>query len=184
MYVLPMGMILFQLQLNPLLHSLSVVILLFVFFKSADTALIYLKKCDWSVFEMDSSLDTLVSCVYTHLDDAISRHVPVKTSFHIGQRGLWLTEELDKLIKERDRRCNRYRRTWTDHNLQLFIAARDNAHKATEEVKLLFYHERLRDLHESDKVWKELRNLGLCSIGVDSPCIFTTEKLNCHFFSI
>ena len=84
MYVLPMGMILFQLQLNPLLHSLSVVILLFVFFKSADTALIDLKKCDWCVFEMDSSLDTIVSCVYTHLDDAISRHVPVKTIFHNG----------------------------------------------------------------------------------------------------
>ena len=48
----------------------------------------------------------------------------------------------------------------------------------------MIYHERLRDLHESDMIWKELRNLGLCSNGFDSPCIFTIEELNFHFSSI
>ena len=57
-------------------------------------------------------------------------------------------------------------------------------HKAIEEAKLLFYHERLRDLNESDKVWKELRNLGLCTSGLDNPSIFTTEELNAHFSGI
>ena len=33
--------------------------------------------------------------------------------------------------------------------------------KAIEEAKLMYYHERLRDLHESDKNGKELRNLGV-----------------------
>ena len=56
------------------------------------------------------------------------------------------------------------------------------AHKATEEA--WFYHETLRHLHELDKVWKELRNLGLCSSGLDSPYIITTAELNSHFFNI
>ena len=76
----------------------------------------------------------------------------LKPFFHDGQRRPWFTEELDKLIEERDSRYNSYRRTWTDHDLQL---------KVSEEAKLLFYLEMLRDLHESDKIWKELRNLGL-----------------------
>ena len=58
------------------------------------------------------------------------------------------------------------------------------AHKAIEEAKLLFYHERLRDLHESDKIWKDQRNLGLCTSGLDTPSIFTTKELNTHFSSI
>ena len=71
-----------------------------------------------------------------------------------------------------------------ENDLQLFKDARDTAHKATEEAKLLFYHERLRDLHESDKIWKELRNLGLCSSELDFPCIFTTKELNSHSSNI
>ena len=102
------------------------------------------------MFETDSSLEAQVRCLYTHLNDAISRYV----------------------------------RTWTDHYLQIFRAARDNAHKTTEEAKLLFYNKSLRDLHESDKIWKELNNLGLCSSGIDFLCIFTTEDLNSHFSSI
>ena len=46
----------------------------------------------------------------------------------------------------------------------------------------MFYHERGRD--ESDEICKELRNLDLCSSGLDSPCIFTTEELNSHFSNI
>ena len=75
-------------------------------------------------------------------------------------------------------------RKWQKHGLKLYRAARNIAHKDTEEAKLLFYNEMLKDLHESDKILKELRNLGLCYSGFDSPCIFTTEELNIHFSSI
>ena len=64
------------------------------------------------------------------------------------------------------------------------IAIYLDANKSVEEAKLLSYHESLRDLHESDKIWKELRNLGLCTSVLDNPSIFTTEELNVHFSSI
>ena len=42
------------------------------------------------------------------------------------------------------------------------------AHQAIDEAKLLFNHERLRDLiNEFDKIWKELTNHGLCTRGLD-----------------
>ena len=46
------------------------------------------------------------------------------------------------------------------------------------------YHERLRDDLKSDKIWEELRNLGLWISGLNNPSIFTTEELNSHFSSI
>ena len=42
----------------------------------------------------------------------------------------------------------------------------------------------MRDPHQSDRIWKELRNLVLCCSGLDSPCIFTTEELNSRFSNI
>ena len=65
----------------------------------------------------------------------------------------WFTEELYKLIEERDRRYRRYRCTWTERDLKLYRAARDSEHKAVDEAKLLFYQEGLDDLHESVKIW-------------------------------
>ena len=88
----------------------------------------------------------------------------VKTIYHNGKRRPWVTDELDKLIEERDQRYRRYRLTWTEHDLKVFRSAIEEA--------------LIRDLHESDKIWKELRNLGLCTSGLDTPSILTTEELN------
>ena len=38
-----------------------------------------------------------MSCLYTHLDEAIGRYVPVKTINHNEKRRPWITDELDKI---------------------------------------------------------------------------------------
>ena len=53
------------------------------------------------MFETDFSLKSRVSCLYTHLDNAISRYVPVETIFHNCQVRPWFTEELDKLREKK-----------------------------------------------------------------------------------
>ena len=57
-------------------------------FKSADTVSIcdHLTECDWSVFKSNSFLEIRVSCLCTHLDEAITRFFSIKTIHHNGKR--------------------------------------------------------------------------------------------------
>ena len=50
-----------------------------------------------------------------------------------------------------------------------------------KDVKQLYYYEKLKTIHDSQHLWNELRNLGLCSNRLDALSIFSTEQLNQHF---
>ena len=53
-----------------------------------------------------------------------------------------------------------------------------------EDAKILYYFNRLNGLKDSKKIWRKLRNLGLCSIGFDSNPKFPTVVLNAYFSAI
>ena len=82
------------------------------------------------------------------------------------------TRELDLLNEEKGRRYRRYKRIWDPANLQLFCDARTKALDAIKSAKQLYYYERLKTIHDSKHSWNELRNLGLCSNGLDAPRFF------------
>ena len=68
----------------------------------------------------------------------------------------------------------------------LFCAARIDAENTigSQNARLEFYHERLKCLYNSKSIWKKLKNLGICSSGLNSPSTFTAEELNDYFSSI
>ena len=123
-----------------------------------------------------------IQCLYKHLQESIALHVPLKTLRQTGKLGEpWFTRELDLPNVEKDRRHRRYKRTWDPTDLQLFRDARTKALVAIESTKQLYYYERFKTLYDSKLLWNELRNLGLCSTGLDAPSIFSAEQLNQYF---
>lgn len=145
----------------------------------------YLRECDWSLFHTENTLEERLSLLYDHLNNAISLHVPTKSLSHKkAKHRLWFTNEIDSLVCERDRRYRRYRRTRLRDDLQSYRSARDEAHEAINNAKIKFYQARLERVHDSKRIWRELRNLGLCSSGLDSQSPFPADELNMHFSSI
>ena len=72
----------------------------------------------------------------------------VKKVMNTGSRRPWFTHEFDLLNEEKVRRCRRYDKTRRRSDWNRFTAARDRAQDAIEGAKLLFYHERLKDLQD------------------------------------
>ena len=141
----------------------------------------YLDSCDLFVFNSSHSLETFLECFYKNQGQAVQISVLVKKVFNAGSPRPWFTHELDLLNHEKDRWYRRYDITRRRSDWNRFRIASDRAQEATEEAKLLFYHERLKDLHDSKQIWKQLKNLGLCENGVDSPSKYSSEELNVHY---
>ena len=98
-----------------------------------------------------------------------------------GPRQPCFTREHYLLNEETATRYRRFERTRLLCDLIWFRAACEQAYVAIESAKLLFYDERLKNLHDSKQIWKDLRYLGLFSNGSDSPSNFKTEEFNEHF---
>ena len=139
-----------------------------------------LAACECSVFNGSYALDTCFDCLYNNLNQAVQRCAPVKKVMNTSTRCPWFTHELDLLNEVKVKRYRRYDITTWMSDWYIFTAARNRTQDAIEEAKLLFYHERLKDLHYSKQIWKELKNLGLCENEVDSPSKFSSEELNAH----
>ena len=73
----------------------------------------------------------------------------VKKVMNTGSRHLWFKHELGLLNEEKVRRYRRYDVTRRRSDWDRLTVARDRAQDAIEEAKLLFYHERLKDFHDS-----------------------------------
>ena len=83
----------------------------------------------------------------------ISSCIPLKHVQKSGDRRPRFTHEIDLLGEERDRRYRSYKRTCLHSDFVLFRQPRDDAHKAIESAKLLFYYERLSALHNSKQIF-------------------------------
>ena len=145
----------------------------------------YLSTCNWSVFDNESSLDERLHCLNSNLEAAVLLNTPIKTLRQTGKvRQPWFTREHNELMDERNRRYRRFRRTRMKDDLLRYRAARDQALQAIEEAKVSYYHDRLCGLKDSKRIWRELKNLGLCSSGLDSTTKFPAAALNAHFSTI
>ena len=140
-----------------------------------------LRTCDWDICSVEAPLEGHLDWLYTHLNDAIALHVPVKTIRQGKKRQPWFTSEYDRLIVERDRLHRRYRCTRLQIDLQMYRQARDHAYNTIESAKLRYYHDRLVRLSEPEQIWKELGNLGIFSSNANAKNPFKAEDLNCHF---
>ena len=92
--------------------------------------------------------------------------------------------EHHRLISERDRLYIHYRRLRFHTDLQRYRTARDHTHNIIETAKLIYYHNRLTKLTDSRKIWKELKNLGICATRSNYGSAFSSEDLNQHFGGI
>lgn len=159
-------------------------------FKSVDTEALseYLEKCDWSAFTTQgTSLDTILDCLYKNLQLAIENCVPIRTVMQgpsCPKKHPWFTTEHRRLIKERDRLYRRFRRTRFHLDLLDYRLARDTAHESIEAARHSYYFEKLSKLTDPAKIWKELKNLGICPRKECESLDFTVDELNTHFASI
>ena len=138
----------------------------------------FLGACDWSEINTAGTVDSFLECLYKNLDKALSSCVPLKKVLNLGPQHPWFTCEHDLLNEKTAIRYRRFKRTRIQCDLLWYRAAREQAYEAIESANVLFYHERLKNLHDLIQIWKELRNLGLSSSGLDSPSIFKAEELN------
>ena len=88
------------------------------------------------------------------------------------------------MIKERDLRYRRFRRTRIAEDLLAYRQARDLAHREIEEARQNYHYSRLSRIRDPKDIWRELEHLGISSRKKSTALPFSVNELNAHFRSV
>ena len=96
----------------------------------------------------------------------------------------WINPHLNRIRRDCDRLYRKYRRANTQANLDKYRASKKYLHHSIYVAKTDFYRKRLTQSNNPNKLWVELRHLGLADSSNYTEPIFSPDTLNDYYSSV
>ncbi|XP_071652781.1 uncharacterized protein [Temnothorax longispinosus] len=110
------------------------------------------------------------------------KHAPYRVICPKHLPAPWLTPDLRKLMKDRDRTRRVWRRNKTESNYDTYRRLRNLVQLEVRRAKTEYFHKTFYDAKEPNILWKKLRHFGfLRPKAQHDRLVFTPEELNACF---
>ncbi|XP_043477547.1 uncharacterized protein LOC122508333 [Leptopilina heterotoma] len=144
-----------------------------------------LNRIDWSAFYQSQSVDFKQFFVHNIIFAALEEHAPLRT--HVIRKKVcpWMNGNIRDMLKQRENAFRAWKRSGSEICRSKFKTLRNSVKFSVRKAHDEYNAGRLNSIHDSGKLWKELRHIGLVKDKKDDvPLTFNVNILNNYFLSI
>ncbi|XP_077265150.1 uncharacterized protein LOC143899065 [Temnothorax americanus] len=137
---------------------------------------------NWDDLSLTPDIDVKVRILNDFLRTCYDKHAPYRVICPKHLPAPWLTPDLRKLMKDRDRTRRVWRRNKTESNYDTYRRLRNLVQLEVRRAKTEYFHKTFHDAKEPNILWKKLRHFGfLRPKAQHDRLVFTPEELNAYF---
>uniref|UniRef100_A0A6V7JM56 Reverse transcriptase domain-containing protein n=1 Tax=Bracon brevicornis TaxID=1563983 RepID=A0A6V7JM56_9HYME len=120
-----------------------------------------LKKHDWEKIFSAELIDEKVLHFTRYITDTINQHAPLRITNVKKPPAPWLTSEVKTLMRERDAKRAKARKTKNKKDFDEYRRLRDETSRMVKWAKMKNHGEKIENCQKSNDLWKTLRHNGL-----------------------
>ncbi|XP_011860418.1 PREDICTED: RNA-directed DNA polymerase from mobile element jockey-like, partial [Vollenhovia emeryi] len=139
---------------------------------------------NWNEFYMANDVDSKVELFNSFLLECFDQHAPERLTRPRKLPAPWLSDEIKRRMRERDRARRLWRKHKCDRLYSLFRVLRNDVQTLVRNAKKEYYTNFFRNCRDPGTMWNSLRHLGIIKSrysGCPLPC--SLDELNLHFAS-
>ncbi|XP_043470936.1 uncharacterized protein LOC122504103 [Leptopilina heterotoma] len=149
------------------------------------TFLSTLRSFNWSCFNQSQSVDNKQSLISEAITSALDEHAPLHNHVIRGKVCPWMNDEIRDLICQRDSAFRAWKRGGNTLTRSNFKKLRNKVKSLVKQARDRYNTDRLKNITDSGKLWKELRRIGIAKDKRDdSPLNFNVNIINDYFLSV
>ncbi|XP_043467546.1 uncharacterized protein LOC122501848 [Leptopilina heterotoma] len=149
------------------------------------TFLSTLRSFNWSCFNQSQSVDNKQSLISEAITSALDEHAPLHNHVIRGKVCPWMNDEIRDLIYQRDSAFRAWKRGGNALTRSNFKKLRNKVKSLVKQARDRYNTGRLKNITDSEKLWKELRRIGIAKDKRDdSPLNFNVNIINDYFLSV
>jgi hypothetical protein len=158
-------------------------------FKKLDQVKLFedVEKVSWvSVHESDN-IDGKVEAFNSIILGLLEKHVPIKRVRIKHHSAPWFTSDIRASLRSRNRARKKYLKTGTSTDFATYRDLRNKVKQMIRQSKVNYYHSIFDASQTSEKLWKNIKSLGIGKRGQDnrtSDFPVTANELNEHYLSV
>ena len=144
----------------------------------------FLLSFDWDTYFHLLDVNDILLILETRINLSLDKFAPLINFTPRNRLEPWITSEL----RQEKINCNRLYKKYNRHRVaERLKSYRDSKHLLNENLlnaKISFYKNRLTSNSDPQKLWTELKNLGLTESSESPEPIFTLDTLNNYYSSV
>lgn len=143
----------------------------------------FFRSIDWNSIFIMESIDDQLEFFNENVMELFYLFVPLKTFKTKQMRPVWISFNIIKVMKLRNKAYSKWTRNRTEINWKAYTLLRNNVTTLKRNSKRAFASAKLDPKLPPRLFWKNLSNLGIGKIREKSEIPFTPNELNTHFCS-
>lgn len=137
---------------------------------------------DWTDLTSSNNIEEKVDIFNNKVLDHLNRHAPLQRIHFRNLPAPWLTEEIRKRIRERNRLRRVWRRHKNDTSYKNYKISKNSVQNMVREAKKSYHLAAFEKIENPIIIWSRLRHPGLIRVREDCKRLAcTAEELNAYF---
>lgn len=132
-----------------------------------------------------SDIDSKVEKFNDIFLELIDKHAPVKTFSAKNNASPWMNNEIRRLIDLRDKSRDKFLKSKATQDFGVYKSLRNKTKQEIRNAKIRYYHEIFKDNQSPNKMWANIRSLGIgkAKLNVNDFPV-TPNDLNNHYLNV
>ncbi len=139
------------------------------------------ERADWMRVYNTTDVDSKVEIFNNIMLQLMDKHAPAKTLTPKRCKQPWMSEEIRKIMRRRDRLRDKFLKTNLPTDKENYRVIRNKVKQEIRNAKIRFYYSKFEKPGNSKEIWSTLRSLNINSRSKGDTLTVSVEDLNNHY---
>lgn len=155
-------------------------------YKNVNTEILYeyANELPWDNIYEECDINSKIEMFGNNMINVFEKCVPLKTIKIKSKRQPWMTKEIMRLIKRRNKLRKRWLLFHDPEVHEMFISVRNEIKRKIKKAKVNHYNILFGDCDNAKDMWKTVKNLGVGKQNCDLELTVPVNDLNKHYTSV
>ncbi|KAK3909441.1 RNA-directed DNA polymerase from mobile element jockey [Frankliniella fusca] len=150
-----------------------------------ESLLVDVEQAPWSQVYKESSIDNKVNEFNMILEGLMDQHAPEQNKLMKENYAPWMSNDIRRLLKERDKLRRKYNSTKCPVDFEKFRTVRNKVKQNIRNAKTKYYYDKFSEGKDSRSLWNAIRSLNIGkTTSPISDLTVNVNKLNEHYASV